>query len=255
LRIATRHPNAVLATENDDDRRFLIERGIVAAARTSVIPGAGVSRESAPANPSESTMPIILCAARMIQQKGIRTLIEAARILYRREIPFMLWLAGDVDSDYPMSLSVNELRRAEAELPLRWLGHRSDVVALLQQCSVFCLPTYYREGLPRVLVEACAAARPIVTTSVPGCRDIVRNGENGALVPPRDAVALANSLECLLLDCELCRRMGTAARRIFEEQFSVEHVLAALNKCFLALGEPLTVRSCATAPPAVEEVT
>jgi glycosyltransferase involved in cell wall biosynthesis len=190
----------------------------------------------------------------MIQQKGIRTLIEAAQILHRRKISFEVWLAGDVDSEYPMSLPVGELRHAESELPLRWLGHRSDVTALLQQCSVFCLPTYYREGLPRVLVEACASARPIVTTSVPGCRDIVQHGVNGILVPPCDAIALANSLEYLLLDREVCRRMGGAARQIFEERFSIEHVLAALNKCFQALDEPLTVRPETIASSAVEEM-
>ncbi|MGA2888105.1 MAG: glycosyltransferase family 4 protein [Terracidiphilus sp.] len=254
LRIVTRHPNAVLATENEDDMRFLIEHGVVAAERTCVIPGAGVGRESVPAKASEYTAPVILCAARMIQQKGIRTLIEAAQILHRRKISFEVWLAGDVDSEYPMSLPVGELRHAESELPLRWLGHRSDVTALLQQCSVFCLPTYYREGLPRVLVEACASARPIVTTSVPGCRDIVQHGVNGILVPPCDAIALANSLEYLLLDREVCRRMGGAARQIFEERFSIEHVLAALNKCFQALDEPLTVRPETIASSAVEEM-
>jgi glycosyltransferase involved in cell wall biosynthesis len=100
---------------------------------------------------------------------------------------------------------------------------------LLRHATIFCLPTSYREGLPRVLVEASAAGRPIITTDTPGCRDVVKDGVNGTLVPPGNIPALVDALRKLLIDRDMCTRMGLAARQRFEKQFTLEAVLNALN--------------------------
>jgi len=236
------HRNAVLAVENSDDERYLIKCGVVRADRSVVIPGAGIDLFEITPTKWVGTTPIILCAARMIYPKGITTLFDAARILKKRGVHFEVWLAGGIDQEYPLSLSLAEVRQAESDAPVHWLGHRSDMENLLQQCCICCLPTF-REGLPRVLVEASAAGRPIIATRVPGCSDVVEEGKSGFLVPPRDPTALANSLERLILDSARRELMGEGARRVFEERFSTSHVLEAFNRCYKILGQPLVLRS------------
>jgi glycosyltransferase involved in cell wall biosynthesis len=177
----------------------------------------------------------------MIRYKGILQLIEAARILHREGLRFELLFAGDIDESNPASLTRKELRSAEAEGVVKWLGYRTDVPELLNKSDIFCLPSYYREGLPRALVEACAAGCAIVTTDMPGCREVVVEGVNGRLVPPRDVVALADVLRALLCDPEACRRMGIESRRRFEEHFTMTSVLTAFNQCYAALDIPLRV--------------
>jgi glycosyltransferase involved in cell wall biosynthesis len=245
--------NAVLAVENSDDERYLIERGVVRADRSVVIPGAGIDISEITPTKWIGSTPIVLCAARLIYPKGIATLFDAARILKKRGIQFEVWLAGDIDPEYPLSLSLAEVKQAESDAPVRWLGRRSDMESLLQQCCICCLPTY-REGLPRFLVEASAAGRPIVATRVPGCSDVVEEGRSGLLVPPRDPLALANSLERLILDSAERERLGEGARRVFEERFSSDHVLEAFDKCYKVLDQPLVLCSQGAAAVALEGV-
>jgi glycosyltransferase involved in cell wall biosynthesis len=112
----------------------------------------------------------------------------------------------------PTSIDISSLERWQCEGVIEWLGHRSDIPALLADCHIACLPSY-REGLPKSLAEAAASGRPIVTTDVPGCREVVRNGIEGLLVPARDASALASALERLIENQALRIQMGDAARR------------------------------------------
>jgi len=248
LRIGFRHPNAMIALENIDDEALLIRAGAIRPGHTSVIRGSCVDQKVAPPKNPQAIPPIILCTSRMIRQKGIATLIEACGLLSQRGVQFELWLAGDVDLGNPQSLTAEALRLAETLGPVKWLGHRTDIGHLLQQCSVFCLPTYYREGLPRSLVEAAAAGRAIVTTDMPGCRDIVTHNVNGLLVEPRSVRELSSALERLLLNPEERERMGLASRRAFETDYTPELVLSAFNNCYDLLGLALNL----TAPPLMD---
>jgi glycosyltransferase involved in cell wall biosynthesis len=235
------NPRAVMALENNDDRAFFIENGVVSEERSFLIPGAGLERDALVPKVHVNDVPVVLCVSRMIRSKGILYLIDAARILRSKGTRFELLLVGDIDQHNPMSLTRHELRAAESDGFVKWMGQRSDVAELLNKADIFCLPTYYREGLPRSLVEASAAGLPIVTSDVPGCREVVTNGVNGLLVPPRDVEALADALCFLIGDQEMCRRMGAEARRRFEERFTKASVLAAFNQCYAALGLPLEV--------------
>jgi glycosyltransferase involved in cell wall biosynthesis len=241
LRFVASHENSVLAFENPDDQRYFVERQIVPLERTRLIPGAGVAVDWIVPAPRPQGIPIILCVSRMIRNKGILELVEAAKLLRERGLEFELYLVGDVDERNPTSLTCEELRAVEAKGNVRWLGLRSDVPDLLKSASIFCLPTYYREGLPRALVEAAAAGRAIVTTDVPGCREVVVNGVNGYLVPPRDVSALAEALSTLLGDPKRCEWMGREARRRFETCFTHRSVLDAFNTCYAALNAGVTV--------------
>lgn len=241
LRWGFQHPNAILALENADDRDYFVSHGVIPENRTVIIPGAGVEVDEIRPVPEPQGTPVILCAARMIRDKGILELVEAARLLRGRGVQFELWLAGDTDPGNPSAITPDELARIEAEGTAKWLGHRDDVIKLLGSASIFCLPTYYREGLPRVLVEASAAGLPIVTTDVPGCREVVTPGRNGLLVPPRDVMALANALQCVLENHEKRGEMRIASRQIFEEKFTSDAVRAALNQCYTKLSVPIVL--------------
>ncbi|MGA7521622.1 MAG: glycosyltransferase family 4 protein [Acidobacteriaceae bacterium] len=244
LRVGYRHPNAVLAVENSDDREYFVSNRVVRRERTVLIPGAGVELEEIQAGPERAaSKPVILCAARMIREKGILDLVAASQIVRGRGIDFEVWLAGDPDVGNPSAISAEELRGLETDGNVRWLGHRDDVASLMGQAAVFCLPSYYREGLPRVLVEACAAGLPIVTTDVPGCREVVKNGGNGLLVKPRDVAGLAEALEKVLADTVLRKNMRIASRKIFEENFTASAVRAAFDRCYAMLSLPIRVAS------------
>ena len=241
FRYVLSHKNSVLALENHDDERYFIERNISPADRTKVIPGACFVADAITPVARPEGIPIILCVSRMIRSKGIFDLVKAAKLLHDRGLEFVVHLVGDIDARNPTSLTREELKAAEVSGFVKWLGPRSDVPELLAKASVFCLPTYYREGLPQVLKEATAAGCAIVTTDVPGCREVVVDGVNGYLVPPRDVTALAEALASLLQDPRTCERMGREARLRFEKCFTHRCVFDAFNSCYAALNTELTV--------------
>lgn len=241
LRFGYRNTNAILAFENRDDRQYFVERGVVPESSAVILPGAGVNPEAYQATPPPNGVPVILFVGRMIRNKGVDTLVDACRILRTRGTPFNLWLAGGTDPGNPTTLTESELRRVETDGIGSWLGHRTDVDRLLQQSAIFCLPTHYREGLPRVLIEAGAAGRPAVTADVPGCREIIRNGINGVIVPPKAPQALADALEHLIRNPELRASMGDAAYQIFLQEYTLSSVLEALNRCYRSLNVSLRV--------------
>lgn len=241
LRFVFFHKNSVLALENPDDERFFIENKIVTSGRTVVIPGTGVALDWITPAERPPGIPSILCVSRMIRSKGISYLIEAAKLLRERGLEFEVHLVGDIDERNPTSLTREELKAAEENGFVRWLGARYDLAELLRNATVFCLPTYYREGIPRVLIQAAAAGCPIVTTDVPGCREVVVNGVSGYLVPPRDATALAQALASLLEERWLCERMGREARLRFEKCFTRRSTFDALNRCYATLNAGVNV--------------
>jgi glycosyltransferase involved in cell wall biosynthesis len=241
LKRVFQNPRSVMALENPDDRNFFIETGVVKTESSFVIPGAGLDLDAAGPVTRRNDVPIVLCVSRMIRNKGILQLVEAARILHREGLRFELLLVGDIDEDNPTSLTREELRSSEVDGTAKWLGKRLDVPELLNNADIFCLPTYYREGLPRALVEASAAGCAIVTTDVPGCRDVVVDGVNGRLVPPRQVDGLVDALRSLLSNPEARKQMGIESRRRFEQHFTSASVLAAFNKCYTALDIPLRV--------------
>ena len=241
LRRVFHNSRSVMALENPDDRNLFIKAGVVSAEKSHVIPGAGLDTDAIVPVSHKNNIPIVLCVCRMIRNKGILQLIEAARILHREGLRFELLLVGDIDVDNPTSLTRDELRSAETGGTVKWLGQRSDVPELLNQADIFCLPTYYREGLPRSLVEACAAGCAIVTTDVPGCREVVVDGLNGLLVQPRNIISLTDALRSLLCAPAACKEMGIKSRMRFEQLFTTTSVLAAFNECYTALDIPLRV--------------
>jgi glycosyltransferase involved in cell wall biosynthesis len=151
--------------------------------------------------------------------------IEAARLLAQRGINTRFVLAGDADADNPAAIPDAQLQAWQDEGIITWQGWCNDMPELLRSANIFCLPSY-REGLSKILAEAAACGRAIVTTDVPGCRDVVQDGVNGLLVQPRDTHGLAEAITTLLSDASLRKKMGAEGRRIAEERFSTHQIAA-----------------------------
>ena len=162
----------------------------------------------------------------MVREKGTLILIDAAEKLrkdYEGKVDF--WLCGGL-SDNPNALSEVELRSHCDGSYIQWLGFRKDVKELLRQASIVAFPSYYREGVPKSLIEACATGRPIITTNSIGCKDTVEDGVNGYLIPVKDSEALADKLKVLIDNPALRQKMGRESRRIAERDFSLDNVVA-----------------------------
>jgi glycosyltransferase involved in cell wall biosynthesis len=212
----------VIVQNPDDERRIARSAGV----NPILIMGAGVDLERfSPRGVAPLPVTVVL-ASRMLWDKGVQEFVTAASRLQRRRTPVRMVLVGAPDQGNPSTISRRQLQEWDAAGAVEWWGHRSDMPAVLAQAHVVCLPSY-REGLPTILLEAAAAGLPLIATDVPGCREVVRAGVNGTLVPARDAGALANAIEVLVGDSELRDRYGHASRRMAEAEFGIERVASA----------------------------
>ncbi len=219
--------------ENPDDRAQMLALG-VEPERLSLIPGAGVdlvefSPHAEPAGP-----PLAVLPARMLWTKGVGEFVEAARRLRAEGVAARFALVGDPDPENPASVPAGQLEAWQREGAVECWGRRDDMADVLAKANLVCLPSY-REGLPKALLEAAAAGRAIVTTNTPGCREVVRDGDNGLLVPARDAGALADALRALIADRPLREKMGRRGRAIAEVEFSVARVTKETLAVYAAL--------------------
>lgn len=222
--LAAAWPGARVLFENPDDLALFLLAGVAPPSQLIEIPGSGVDVEvfAYTAEPS-SEQPVVLLAARMLQEKGVEEFVIAARALSAEGCQARFVLVGTPDAGNPSSIDLSTLQEWAAAGDIEWWGHRSDMPATLQAASIVCLPSY-REGIPRVLIEAAACGRPLVSTDVPGCREICRHGVNGLLVPARDPIALAGAIRCLLADSTLRREMGARGRELVEKEYRQEIV-------------------------------
>ncbi|MBZ0299948.1 MAG: glycosyltransferase family 4 protein [Anaerolineae bacterium] len=218
------HPNAMALFQNQDDQRTLIDAGLVRENRTVVIHGSGVDMNQYCPAPHPAETPVVMLASRMLWDKGIGEFVAAAGCCRQNGIGARFVLVGDTDPDNPAAIPRPQLQAWHDRGEIEWWGWQKDMAATLQQADVFCLPSFYREGIPKALIEAAATGLPIVTTDAPGCREVVRQGENGLLIPVRDRDALADALTQLIQDADQRQQMGRRSREIAIDTFSVETV-------------------------------
>ncbi len=210
--------------QNPDDRVLFVSRGLVPERRALVLRGAGVDVDRFGPGPEPAGIPVVLLASRLLWDKGLRELIEATRRLKRERVTCRVVLVGAPDPENPKSVPPETIRAWEAEGLIEWWGLREDMPEILRAANLVVLPSY-REGVPKILLEAAACGRAIVATDVPGCREIVRDGENGMLVPPRDVDRLTTAIRTLLSDPFLRAEMGARGRKIVVDEFSDEQVV------------------------------
>ncbi|HET6845908.1 MAG TPA: glycosyltransferase family 4 protein [Anaerolineales bacterium] len=213
--------------QNQDDARFFADRGITRGLRTRLIPGSGVDDTRYHPAPEAEGTPVVMLPSRFVEEKGIRDFVAAARLMHAAGTAIRAVLVGRPEPDQPTAIPSSEITSWVAEGVVEWWGWHEEMEGIFPHAHVVCLPTYYREGMPKSLLEAAACGLPLVATDVPGCRDIVRDGENGFLVPPRDPAALARAITKLVLDASLRERMGRRGRQLVHDSFSLDKVIPA----------------------------
>lgn len=210
--------------ENEDDKDLLIHELNLNTDDVSVIHSVGVDMHRYLPTHERDGVPIIALVSRLIWDKGVRELVEASRMLRMRGLSFRLALVGAPDLENRTAIPLETLQAWESDGLVELWGYRSDIEAVWQSIHIAVLPSY-REGSPRSLIEAAASGRPVVATDVPGCRDIVKHGETGFLVPCGDAKSLADALEVLVRDADLRIRMGLKGRKYVELVFGEDGVI------------------------------
>lgn len=212
--------------QNHDDEALLLTNHVTKSDNIVFIKGSGVDLNEFGYTPVPDTMPIcVMFTGRMVREKGIVVLAEAAEKLRARYEDKVVFLLCGKLSDNPKAMSKEEVEALCDGKYIQWLGHRNDVKDLLKQCHIVAFPSYYREGVPKSLIEATAIGRPIITCNSIGCKDTVDNGVNGFLIPIKDSDALAEKLQVLIEDGALRKKMGEASRKKAETDFSLETVI------------------------------
>lgn len=224
---------ALTIFQNREDHAFFEKKALVKSGRTCVIPGSGVDLDAFDQSADDAASParvraslglqnneMVITVARMTREKGIPTLLQAAAIAHKRRPSAKFVLVGPFETEGRAAVSRAAIER-HAEYVIA-LGPRSDVPALLRAADLFVLPTQLREGIPRTLLEAAVAGCPIVTTRMPGCADVIKDGWSGLLVPPKRPALLAEKILFHLENKEAARAMGARAAEFARREFSLD---------------------------------
>lgn len=221
------HKSQTAIFQNPNDRDLLVNWGVLDSQKTTLIRGAGVDLVDYPFVDEPSSVPIISFAARLLKDKGVLEFVEASRLLKQRGVETRFWLVGDPDPGNSNTATQAQLDEWQQAGLVECLGYRTDIASLFAQSNIVSLPSYYGEGLPKVLIEAAACGRAVVTTDHPGCRDAIEAGLTGVLVPVRDAEALADAIQELIVNPEKRKKMGKAGRELAVREFAIEKVVDA----------------------------
>jgi len=223
--------------QNPDDLDLFLRRGLLRPDRALRVNGTGVDLQRLKAAPAMNAPITFLMMARLLREKGVCEFAAAARVVrqQRRDVRFVLLGAIDLN---PGSLPRDEIEAWVRDGTIEWPGHIDDVRPWIAACSVYVLPSYYREGIPRSTQEAMAMGRPVITTNAIGCRETVRDGYNGFLVPVRNVDALAAAMLHFIDHPELIASMGVASRQLAEERFDISRISTSMLTAMGILGAP-----------------
>jgi len=224
LRRIARGPRRWVLAQNTDDLSMLARCRIGSPRQRRIIRGSGVDLDEFKITaPPTRDVPLIVLPGRVLVDKGVLEFVEAARLVRRRGIAARFVLVGGHDPDNPGAVAVDLIESWVSEGLVEWWGHREHMLGVYAQADIVALPSF-REGLPKVLLEAAACGRPLVATEVPGCREICVDGETGLCVPPQDAAALADAIVRLIGDAALRERLAHEARMLVEREFSLDRI-------------------------------
>lgn len=220
-------PNIKVIFQNPDDRAMMIEKMFLDPTKTILLRGSGISlNQYIPIEEEQRDTPIIVMASRLLKDKGVFEFIESAKQLQSKGIKATFWLVGSLDPGNPETLSPKEFSAIQTENIVECLGFQSNIADIFAKANIVVLPSY-REGLPKVLQEAQAAGRAVITTDVPGCRDAIIPNETGLLVPVKNADALAGAIEFLIKNPEKRKQFALAGRALAESAFDITKIAEA----------------------------
>jgi glycosyltransferase involved in cell wall biosynthesis len=224
-RLALGHTHLKVIFQNPDDRKLFLENNACLPTQTVLIRGSGVDLMAYHALPEQTKTPVVAMISRLLKDKGVLEFVTAAKILKSEGVNARFLLIGDPDAGNPACIDPVLLEQWQQEDAVELLGFREDIAQLIEHANLVVLPSY-REGLPKVLVEAAACGRAVITTDVPGCRDAIEPNQTGLLVPVRDAEALALAMKKLIEEPGYRQQLGQAGRELAEREFAIEHIVA-----------------------------
>jgi glycosyltransferase involved in cell wall biosynthesis len=237
-KLASTKTRRKLIFENYSDRDYFVETGLCSSEEAIAILGAGVDTDVFCQTPERHRdQPVILFAGRLLWDKGLGDLVEAGKLLRKQGLDFSIQVAGIIDHDTINAIDEKTLDQWHEQGLIERLGNVKNMPALLEEINIVVLPTYYGEGVPRILIEAGSCGRAVVTTNMPGCSEIVENQVNGLLVPPRNVEKLAEALAKLIRSPELREKMGQAGREKVTRFFSEQQVISETMKLYEGLLE------------------
>lgn len=225
-KLAMNRRQKVVIFQNDVDEAELLKLGCVNKEQVVRLPGSGFDVDGYSVSDVPCGPPVFLMASRLLRTKGVLEFASAAAEISEEGVPAEFWLVGAPDPLNPEGLSMQEVEELKRSPYLEVLGHRSDVPDLMRSAAVVVLPSYYGEGLPKVLIEAAAAGRAVITTDSPGCRDAIEDRVTGLLVPERDIEGLAQAMKTLATNREMLEAFGHNGRQRAEAMFRIQDVVA-----------------------------
>ena len=220
--------NTCFVFQNDDDKNQIQDLGLVDDSKSFLIQGSGINTKKFKNRKINKKYDLIF-HSRILHDKGFLELIEALKYL-RTKIKINVLVLGNADNENKSTIDVEKLKEWNKKKLIIWKGMKKDVLPFLQTSKIAVLPSY-REGLPKSLLEAASCELPIITSNVPGCKEICINNYNGILVPPKNSLLLANAIQKILINPKLAKKFGENGRKLVERKFSTEIV----NKNFLKL--------------------
>ena len=220
-----------IIVQNKSDMNFFINNKIANKDQLHLILGSGVNEQEYDLNEEDNTNLNVLLASRMLWSKGVKEFVEAAEIVNKSYPLVSFTIAGRIDDKNPDRVDEVFLKNLSSKNYIKWVGHEDDMKKLFSLCNIVCLPTFYGEGIPKVLIEACASRRAVISSNISGCREIIEDGLNGILVEPKNSNKLASAIIKLLTSDDLRHKYGTNGRRLVKDKFS----LRIINKQTLQL--------------------
>ena len=219
-----RHPNIKVILQNKNDLRYLIKNSNLNKKKTEIIGGMGVNLNKFKPIKSNYNFPLILMASRIIGDKGVYEFINSAKILNKKKFVGKFYLVGDTDLNNPSNIKEEEIKIWIKNKIIKYYKYQSNIYKILKKSTIVVLPSY-REGFPKILMEAAACGKPIITTNVPGCRDAIINGVTGILVKPKNFKNLAKAIYELSNDKKKLSYMGKNARKFAEKNFDTKYIV------------------------------
>ena len=224
--ISLSHKNQKIIFQNKSDQNRLVAKNNKLAEKSLIIPGSGINLSDYRVKEKDkNTTPIVMFAGRLLVSKGIKEFVKAAKLLNERGLKVRFAVVGDVDPTNSESITKNNLYHWKTECDVEIWGQKSDMKNIIPLASIVVLPSYYGEGLPKVLIEAAACGIPVITSNHPGCRDAIIPNVTGLLTPIRDEYALADSIDNLISNPEKCSQMAVAGWRLAEEKVDIRNLI------------------------------
>lgn len=225
------YPRALAKTQtifqNPEDQNLFLERKITNSDNSVLIRSSGIDIDRFKFTPEQQGSVTVMLPARFVKEKGLTNFVDAARVLRERGNSVQFVLVGRSEPDQPSAIPHEKINIWVKNGLVHWWGWQENMEMIYPKAHIVCLPTFYNEGVPKVLIEAAACGRPLIATDVPGCREIVKDGHNGILVPPKNSMELANAIELLASDSSLRKKMGENSRRLAVDNFSTKEVVQA----------------------------